>query len=51
MEFYRDFARLHGKRSRGRSPPERAAMLDTGDGNYIEIFEDMDYHTRGPTAP
>ena len=26
-----------------RSAPERAAMLDTGDGNYIEIFEERAY--------
>ncbi len=27
-----------------RSAPARAVMLDTGDGNYIEVFEDLDYH-------
>ena len=26
-----------------RKEPERAAMLDTGDGNYIEVFEDLAY--------
>ena len=26
-----------------RAAPERAVMLDTGDGNYVEVFEDPDY--------
>jgi glyoxylase I family protein len=26
-----------------RAAPQRAVMLDTGDGNYIEIFEDLAY--------
>ena len=26
-----------------RAAPQRALMLDTGDGNYIEIFEDSAY--------
>ncbi len=26
-----------------REAPERAIMLDTGDGNYLEVFEDPDY--------
>lgn len=26
-----------------RAAPQRAVMLDTGDGNYIEVFEDLDY--------
>jgi glyoxylase I family protein len=27
-----------------RAAPQRAIMLDTGDGNYIEVFEDDTYH-------
>lgn len=30
-----------------RQAPQRAGMFDTGDGNYIEIFEDLAY----PAAP
>lgn len=26
-----------------RAAPQRAIMLDTGDGNYMEIFEDLAY--------
>ena len=26
-----------------RTAPNRAAMLDTGDGNYLEVFEDLAY--------
>ena len=26
-----------------RAAPQRAVMLDTGDGNYIELFEDLSY--------
>lgn len=26
-----------------REAPERAIMLDTGDGNYLEVFEDLDF--------
>lgn len=26
-----------------RTAPERAAMLDAGDGNYLEVFEDLSY--------
>lgn len=42
IEFYRDVLGCTEKIT-WRNPPERAAMLDTGDGNYIEIFEDMQY--------
>ena len=42
IEFYRDVLGCTEKIT-WRSPPERAAMLDTGDGNYIEIFEDLEY--------
>ena len=30
-----------------REAPQRAVMLDTGDGNYLEVFEDLAYS--GPT--
>lgn len=26
-----------------RAAPQRAIMLDTGDGNYLEVFEDLAY--------
>jgi glyoxylase I family protein len=26
-----------------RTAPQRAVMLDTGDGNYVEVFEDLAY--------
>jgi glyoxylase I family protein len=26
-----------------RSAPQRAAMFDSGDGNYLEVFEDLTY--------
>lgn len=26
-----------------REAPTRAVMLDAGDGNYVEVFEDLDY--------
>ena len=26
-----------------RTAPQRAVMLDTGDGNYLEVFEDLAY--------
>jgi len=42
IEFYRDVLGCIEKIS-WRTPPERAAMLDTGDGNYIEVFEDLNY--------
>jgi glyoxylase I family protein len=42
IEFYRDTLGCTEKIT-WRTAPERAAMLDTGDGNYIEIFEDLNY--------
>lgn len=30
--------------------PKRAAMLDVGDGNYIEVFEDLDWNP-APLGP
>ena len=26
-----------------RTAPQRAAMFDTGDGNYLEVFEDLNF--------
>ena len=42
IEFYCDVLGCTEKIT-WNSEPERAAMLDTGDGNYIEVFEDMDF--------
>lgn len=42
IEFYRDVLGCTEKIT-WRPAPERAAMLDTGDGNYIEVFEDLAY--------
>src|SRR5215208_2999848 len=42
IEFYRDVLGCSEK-IMWRSAPERAGMLDTGDGNCIEIFEDLNY--------
>ena len=42
IEFYTDVLGCTEKIT-WNSSPTRAAMLDTGDGNYIEIFEDLEY--------
>ena len=42
IEFYCDVLGCTEKIT-WHSAPERAAMLDTGDGNYIEVFEDMNF--------
>ncbi|MEY4939580.1 MAG: hypothetical protein RIQ93_1315 [Verrucomicrobiota bacterium] len=42
MRFYRDTLGCTEKIA-WRAAPERAVMLDTGDGNYIEVFEDLAY--------
>lgn len=42
IEFYTDVLGCTEKIT-WHSAPERAALLDTGDGNYIEVFEDMAY--------
>lgn len=42
IEFYCDVLGCTEKIA-WRTAPQRAAMLDTGDGNYLEIFEDLDY--------
>src|SRR3954467_4508774 len=42
IEFYCDVLGCTEKIA-WRNAPQRAAMLDTGDGNYMEIFEDLDY--------
>jgi len=40
--FYTDALGFREKISWGEAP-KRAAMLDTGDGNYLEVFEDSGY--------
>ncbi|MSU22542.1 MAG: VOC family protein [Opitutus sp.] len=42
MRFYRDTLGCTEKIA-WRAAPERAVMLDSGDGNYLEIFEDLTY--------
>jgi glyoxylase I family protein len=42
MAFYRDVLGFKEKIA-WRAAPQRAAMLDTGDGNYLEVFEDLAY--------
>jgi glyoxylase I family protein len=42
IEFYRDVLGCTEKIA-WRAAPQRAMMLDTGDGNYLEVFEDLDY--------
>ena len=43
MRFYRDVLGCTEKIA-WRAAPERAVMLDTGGGNYVEVFEDLAYH-------
>lgn len=42
MAFYRDTLGFVEKIA-WRSAPQRAAMLNVGDGNYLEVFEDLAY--------
>ena len=42
--FYTDALGFREKISWGAAP-KRAAMLDTGDGNYLEVFEDPEYRS------
>ena len=42
MRFYKDTLGCTEKVA-WREAPQRAVMLDAGDGNYIEVFEDMAY--------
>lgn len=42
MRFYKDTLGCTEKVA-WRTAPQRAVMLDAGDGNYIEIFEDAAY--------
>ena len=44
--FYKDLLGCTDKVA-WREAPTRAVMLDAGDGNYIEVFEDLAYS--GPT--
>lgn len=43
MRFYRDVLGCT-ENIAWRAAPERAVMLDTGGGNYVEVFEDLAYH-------
>ena len=42
MRFYRDVLGCTEKIA-WRAAPQRAIMLDTGGGNYLEVFEDLAY--------
>ncbi len=42
MRFYRDVLGCTEKIA-WRAAPQRAIMLDTGGGNYVEVFEDLAY--------
>jgi len=42
MRFYRETLGFTEKIA-WRHAPQRAAMLDAGDGNYLEVFEDLAY--------
>jgi glyoxylase I family protein len=42
MRFYKDTLGCTEKIA-WREAPQRAVMLDAGDGNYIEVFEDLAY--------
>ena len=42
MRFYQDTLGCTVKVA-WREAPQRAVMLDAGDGNYIEVFEDLAY--------
>jgi glyoxylase I family protein len=42
LRFYRDVLGCTEKIA-WRTAPQRAIMLDTGDGNYLEVFEDLAY--------
>jgi glyoxylase I family protein len=42
MRFYKDVLGCTEKVA-WREAPQRAVMLDTGDGNYLEVFEDAAY--------
>ncbi len=43
IQFYQDTLGCAVKIA-WRAAPQRAVMLDVGDGNYIEIFEDLSFH-------
>lgn len=42
LQFYRDVLGCTEKIA-WRAAPQRAVMLDSGGGNYVEIFEDLAY--------
>jgi glyoxylase I family protein len=43
MRFYKDTLGCTTEKIAWREAPQRAVMLDAGDGNYIEVFEDLAY--------
>jgi glyoxylase I family protein len=43
MRFYKDTLGCTPEKIAWREAPQRAVMLDAGDGNYIEVFEDLAY--------
>ncbi len=49
MRFYKDTLGCTEKVA-WRTAPQRAVMLDAGDGNYIEVFEDIPA-TAAPVGP
>lgn len=49
MRFYREGLGCTEKIA-WRAAPQRAVMLDAGDGNYIEVFEDLAW-APAPTGP
>ena len=42
MTFYQEILGFTVKIAWG-APPKRAVMMDAGDGNYVEVFEDVGY--------
>ena len=42
MQFYKDVLGCTEKIA-WRAEPQRSIMLETGDGNYMEVFEDLAY--------
>jgi glyoxylase I family protein len=42
MRFYKDTLGCTDKIT-WREAPQRAVMMDAGDGNYVEVFEDLAY--------
>jgi glyoxylase I family protein len=53
LAFYRDILgcteKIAWQAKPPNIPPHRAVMLDTGDGNYVEVFEHLD-HSPAPNG-